>query len=217
MNLIRTSKVALSTLAVAGLCWFGTGAHADILPTYTGPLVPVDQGGGNFLYTYSVSLSNLQMLENGTGGTTQSFFTLYDVGGSIANINTTSLPFFTETTQNSGPIPTGTNGTYNNVDNAAIPNLVFKYTGVTPNYTGTANALGTFSFTSTQSALRLGEFGAQGTSQLPGNNQVENDGGVISPAPVPEPGSVAAFAVTGLFLTGLMWRNRRNGAGKATA
>jgi hypothetical protein len=144
----RTQITRLFAAAVAALAITGT-TRAGILPV----TVTVTPEAGNYRWTYSISLPTDMKLQAGD------YFTIYDFGGLVAGSQ-----FATPTdvggtweisTANAGPIPLGLNPD----DDAAIPNLTFKYTG--PVIPEGKVGLGNFGAASTVGTNSLTDFTAQ--------------------------------------------------------
>ena len=212
-SILNTQKLINSALSVAGLAVMGMGvAHADIIPVF----ISAVPSGTNTLFTYEIDLTNDQQVAPPTGNiNTDSFATIYDFAGYVpGSVTTTSL--LTSSVQNVGVTPPKISSSF---DDAGIPNLTIRYSGLTmltgPQTLGTVTALSTFSGVSP-----LGNFAAQAQKSV-GNSKgttIDNVGNTtvpVGPTAVPEPASVIPFALGGLGLLGLIVRKTRRTSGAA--
>ena len=133
--------------AAAALVVSGT-ASAGIIPIS----VTVTPEAGNFRWTYAIQLPTDMKLQAGD------YFTIYDFGGYVAGSQFASPAADTgdwTMTTDSVPVPIGLSPN----DDAAVPNLTFKYTG--PSVLVGGLGLGNFGAASTVGSSVTTEFTAQ--------------------------------------------------------
>ena len=169
--------------------------NADIIPT----LSTITSSGANFQWSYA---GNVTVDQNVTSG---DFFTIYDFGAFVPG-SAAQPAGWTFSSSLTGITP----GKVSPIDNPALANLTWTYTGAT--IPGSA-ALGTFSVLSATNVLRTGDFAAQGTRNSgPDVGTKVNNVGTIS-VPVPEMSALAPMiGVCGLGMIGFatsMFRRRQ--------
>lgn len=166
------SVLFLATLVFAGF------ANATITPVLDAGNPTVD--GSNYLYTYTIGLSQDEQL--GTSGT---YFTIYDFAGYVSGTVSATAPNWTATALLTGTTPSNQLVT----DDPAVWNLVYTYSG--PVVTGPQNIDG-FSADSIYGQLNVNgtfTYQAQKTSNTSAPDQ--GQGPVDIPMAVPEPASMA--------------------------
>ena len=192
------AMVVVASLALA-FC-----ASASIIPELQSG--PVSLGGGNFLYVYQATVSDLERLDpTATAGVTcaspsspvtltqcnpkGTFFTIYDVGGlNMSATMAAALPSGWGVSFNSvGLTPSTLTG--NVPDSPTTSNVTFTYTG--PVVSGPVTFSG-FDVVSSAQDLALGFFSSQATEKA--NGLTHQEDGFIS-VPVPEPASLALIGV----------------------
>jgi len=174
----------LSALAAFGVC---SGAQAGLIPTN----VTITPDAGNFRWTYGVDMTTNVHLQSGD------FFTIYDFGGLVTGpgnslSNITPPAGWTVTSSMAGQNPPGISP----VDNTAIPNLTFTYSG--PTITG-SGSIGDFWAISTNGSATTSDF----TSLTHTNASGAPEANITSTAvPVlnniansPEPATLAMFGL----------------------
>lgn len=216
---MNTQKLISSTLSIAGLAVMGMGvAHADIIPVFLPGAVTTS--GGITTFTYRIDVTNDQQVAPQAGPSfsagTDSFTTIYDFAGFVpGSLRVASGPL-TTSFQNLGVTPPFVVAP----DNAGIPNLTVFYAGSTV-ITGPQ----TLGFVTAQTTLTgfnpAGFFAgqAQKSEGLSKGTTIDNIGRTTipmsAPATVPEPATLAPFALGGLALLGLIARKTRRTSGAA--
>jgi hypothetical protein len=200
-------------VSIAGSLFLTLGSYGAAQATLIPTLGSISPSGGNFLWSYDVSLAldqnatgapaqsgNPVLLSSGTGD----FLTIYDFDGFVTGscfaptgwtCQTQALGF-TPNTQ----IPT---------DSAAVANLTFTRTGAT--LTGPVADLGDFGAQSTFNAMVAGTFTSRGTRNegMLAGTKIDSVGQVSVPSPVPEPGTLLLLGSTMAGLGTLLRRRRR--------
>ncbi len=185
-------------LAVIAVALVGQSARAGLLPV----TVTTATEGDKFRWTYAIVLPTDSQLRSGD------YFTIYDFAGLVSPSN--SQPDgWTYSSANVGPVPDGVNPD----DNAALPNLTWKYTG--PTLSSGQTGLGNF--------WAVSEFGEATNSFFTARTHRTVDGRVdtnitdtVVPVPtstpnpnlIPEP-TTLVLAGLGLPLMGLVRLLRR--------
>jgi hypothetical protein len=205
-------SMALLVIAILTLAFC---ASASIIPQLQSGPVPL--GGGDFLYVYQATLSDLERLDpTATNGVTcpgpgstvvqcnpqGTFFTIYDVGGlDMGATMAASLPAGWGVSFNSiGLTPSTITGI---TDSPAIFNVTFKYTGPVINVPVTVTG---FDVISTSNGLMLGFYSSQATEKINGLTHQEDSFLEVPTSPenpVPEPLYLAPIGagLIGLALT----------------
>lgn len=166
-------------------------ASAAIIP------VPfnITQEGPDYRWSYTASIGDNLRVQNGD------FFTIYDFGSLAGGVQMPTNWTFASADLGANPIFVAA------ADDPAIPNLTFRYTGLTP-LVGPED-LGTFSVLSLSNLTTTADFAAQATHD--GGTQdgkfVSNHGTITVPlglpdveTGIPEPGSAALLIIGGTIL-----------------
>ena|ERR1700694_5221071 len=193
----------MKKIVALGLMGFVAGmlsARADIIPSFIG----TSASGSNTFWSYSVNISDQQNV------TTGDFFTIYDFGPFVAGSSSQPMGW-AFTSSFLGPTPAKINPT----DDPSLLNLTWTYNG--PTIIGASpqgKGIGPFSVTvlGGPTPLRSTDFAAQGTLAAGPNagTKVGNVGRIPVPTAIPEPSTLALFAVTGgLMMIGRAISRRR--------
>jgi hypothetical protein len=211
----------LLLLAGAAMC-VSSMAHASIIPI----LQSVTPDGSDFLYTYTATLSGDQGLTDGSTLVIQDFAgyvpgSISAAGSGFSSFIATSAPLVANFNPAAGGVQT--NAIY--PDNAAIPDLVFTYTG--PNFRTTGGGPGVYPDIQIDGLTAVSTFGPTTTVGGFSSRAIKNDGpaptqgtpafnnGQVSvplAAGVPEPASWALLIV-GFGGVGSLLRRRRVAGG----
>ncbi len=195
-----------NTLALIALLNAPLASQAGLIPVQ----VSVTPEGGNYQFTYAIVLPTDAVLQPGD------FFTIYNFEGLVPGSATASgsitSPYWTFSSSNVGPTPTGINLT----DNANIPNLTWTYNG--PVVQGSQNGLGNFAAVSiypdtTQSwfAAITGTVSGQADANITPTSVPVPTAPPTSPPPgVPEPTTLALAALGFPFFGAARWLRRRS-------
>jgi len=189
-------KLAAVVTAAIGLMLTASRADAGLIPTN----VSITPDSGNFRWTYAVVVTTDVQVNPGD------FFTIYDFGGMLAG--TTVAPVGWSASVGMLTAPPGGTGP---VDNPAVENLTFTYTGTTP-IVG-QQGLGNFMINSQYGDATTSDFTSITHRQVDGRteaNITSTDVPVPGTPPndTPEPASLAMFGI-GLPVLG-MFRYLRN-------
>jgi hypothetical protein len=192
-QLTKKGYLFVSLLGISLLALSVGSARADIVPA-TPTITP---HGSHFTWSYDVTLTHNATLTSGN------FFTLYDFAGFVPSTNFQSANWVFssalvgKTPQHQKPL-----------DNPAIPNLTWTYTG--PNLGRGTLDLGLFGADSKSSSQTMGSFASE-TANPEGLGNIHKQGEVNvpdGPALVPEPSSLLLL-VPGLMPLGLLLRKRQ--------
>lgn len=178
-------------------------ARADIIPSFMG----TSASGSDTIWSYTANVTDQQNANTGD------FFTIYDFGPFVASSATQPMGW-TFTSSFLGTTPAKINPT----DSPSILNLTWTYSGATIiGASAAGKGIGPFSVTvlGRVTLQQRSEFAAQGTLATgpTAGTKVGNVGNISVPQPIqpiPEPATLALFAVTGsLFLIGRTVARRR--------
>jgi len=206
-----TAMAAAMAAMILGL-GMATNVQADIQlsnPTITA------EGSGNFLWTYTATLTTGETLSSAGGAPGQAtgkngsssslsadYFTIYDFAGYTGTHLQSNSSWNLETA-----LVGSTPGSVVPVDNSGITNLTMYYTGV-PVLSGPL-PLGSFTFESTFGTPTIGNYVGDATTTT-GNLDQENISNVNVPNPVPEPGTIMLLGAG--FLGLAVYGKRRKNA-----
>ena len=192
----RMTRWILTAAAAAAAA--GTSA-AGLLPTQ----VTVQPDTGNFRWTYAIVLPTDMKLQSGN------YFTVYDFAGYVPGTAAGPDANWSVSVQNTGV----TDPLLNPIDDAGVPNLVFRYTG--PTVPAGQLGLGNFVAFSSFEARKDTSFTAQTNRTSDGlldANITTTDAPtgqiIINPPGVPEPATLL-LAGLGLPVVGLVRRLRK--------
>jgi PEP-CTERM motif-containing protein len=209
-------KTQRALAAVVGSLFLTLGLTLGLAGTAQATLIPtlgsVSPSGGNFLWSYDVSLA---LDQNATGGPVQSvnpvpvssgtgdFLTIYDFRGFVSG-SCFAPTGWTCQTQAVGFTP----DTQIPSDDPALTNLTFTRTGAT--LPGPVLDLGDFGAQSLGSSLDVGRFTSRGTRNLGVlvGTKIDSVGDISVPAAVPEPATLLLLGSTMAGLGALLRRRR---------
>jgi hypothetical protein len=184
---------ALTAVSLLNFC--GTEAKAGY--NITGPTI-TPAGSGQYLYTYSVSIT-----ANSESVASSNFFRIYDFGGYV--VGSGAVPAyassFTITNAATNPVPPP-NVILLHGDDPAIQNVTFAYIGSTPisgPLSFNITLLSTNPGTGT-GALVTKDFAGQSTNTS-NSSLIDTRTDVVVPSAVPEPASIISVAF-GVMLLG---------------
>ncbi|MCS6850890.1 MAG: PEP-CTERM sorting domain-containing protein [Gemmataceae bacterium] len=193
-------RLAAAVLLGLGLVAGGESARAAILPSFVVPTVPE---GPNTRYLYSLYLSSGSRLQPGN------FFTIYDFAGLTSD--PISMPtHWSVTTQLLGVTPSKTNP----VDDPAIMNLTFTYSGPTIEAPSGTVFLGIFSAVSIYSSSADADFASQTGTVEGGVEKNVYSTRVPAPREVPEPATLAMLGAGLPLLGARRFLRRRSATGR---
>jgi hypothetical protein len=165
----------------------GSQAHAGLVPILTSP----SSGGMATTFNYNLVFSTANGVESLSNG---NLVTLYDFDAG-ATVGSITVPLnIGASVQNLGITPVPSSGSITPVDNPAVSNITFTYTGPT------LTADTTFAVSITLNGpytTRTGQYAAQNASLAPGGTNTQLGSVFLPVAAVPEPSSLV-LAGTGL-------------------
>jgi hypothetical protein len=187
-----TSKVLSWTVGVLGFLAFISGAAADSIYAPDPPTVtPV--GPGSYRWDYQVSVSQGSEVVSGDG------FTIYDFAGFQAVGS--PLPAGWSLNASNTNAPDYLTQTRATTDNAAMVDLILRYSGPTTGSTASSTPLGIFSFLSNFGDRTSSFFESADHTIFNGVAQSDNHNTQV-PVGVPEPAALwGALGFLGLMLT----------------
>lgn len=210
----QLNRARLFFAAFGGILLFSMMAHASIIPSLTAG--PINIGGGQFRYDYTITLSADERLDPAaTNGVTcpgpsnsnvqcnpsGTFVTFYDIPG-LSGIgftpNGSNLSnAFGGSTQPLGPTPNSINGAA--FDSPSVQNVTFIYTGPVINGPATFTGFSIFS-TFGGNPNPVGNFTSQSTNNT-GTATSGTSDQVIGSVPIPMRPTAASVAVGGRVMT----------------
>jgi len=194
------STAAFGTILAAAALFAGGAVKAQLTPNFD----MVTPSGSNFTFSYNLDVAGAARLRAGD------WFTIYDFNGYVAGSAFAPAADWSISVQGTGITPVGVTPP---VDNPAIMNITFTYTG--PMVNGPSSMFDgpdAFGADSTTSATNAGgAFSYQNHKNNPGkpddNSRQFGAGSVVVPAAIPESSSLMLL-VPGLVPLGMMLRRR---------
>jgi hypothetical protein len=187
----RMNKLLVLAVAVLFVCGF---ANAAITPALSGPPV---LSSGNYVWTYMISVDNLEQLVSGNYATCQggvscgTFFTVYDFAGFVpgsVSITGGAAGTWVGVTQAVGVTPS------NQIipDSPGVTNVTFVYNGPPSTQPGPITNLGNFNITSIYNSQNLGGFFSYQAQKIANPSAPDQGQGpvTIPMSIIPEPGSM---------------------------